>query len=308
MNAWLAKRRWRSYGSGMKRAFYRLWILSLAMVVLPIKAAESKDALRDALTFHATFDSGTEADFALGEKRLFHAPSMNKRAEAKPGLPESGEVVIATGEGKYGHALRFKKKKSPVVFFEAVKNFPYAASNWSGTVSFWLSLDPETELEPGYTDPIQITPRAWNDAAFFVEFGKDEKPRHFRLGAYADFKVWNPENRDWNLIPWAEKPLVSVERPPFAKGKWTHIVFTFENFNTGKPNGVATLYLDGQRQGQLSPRAQTFTWDLAQTSIMLGLSYIGLWDELSVFNRALSAEEVKELNGLRVGELVGKKS
>src|SRR5688572_20344831 len=161
---------WRSYGSGMKKAFYPLWILSLSMVVFPIKAADSKDALRKALTFHASFDSGAEADFALGEKKLFHAPSMGKRAEAKAGLPESGEVVIAKGEGKYGNALRFKKKRSPLVFFEAAKNFPYSASNWNGAASFWLSLDPETDLEPGYTDPIQITPRAWNDAAFFVEF------------------------------------------------------------------------------------------------------------------------------------------
>src|SRR5688572_7486763 len=137
---------WRSYGRRMKKGFYPLWILSLGMVVFPSKGADSKDALRKALTFHASFDSGTEADFSLGEKKLFHAPSMSKRAEAKPGLPESGEVVIAAGEGKYGNALRFKKKKSPLVFFEAAKNFPYAASSWNGTVSFWLSLDPETEL------------------------------------------------------------------------------------------------------------------------------------------------------------------
>jgi hypothetical protein len=279
-------------------------VLSLVICVLPSNAADTKADWAKALTFHASFDSGAEADFALGEKKLLHAPSMSKRAEAKAGLPDSGEVVIATGQGKYGNALQFKRKKSPLVFFEAAKNFPYATSNWNGSVSFWLSLDPETELEPGYTDPIQITPRAWNDAAFFVEFGKDEKPRHFRLGAYADFKVWNPENRDWNSIPFAEKPLVSVERPPFAKGKWTHIVFTFENFNTGKANGVATLYLDGQKQGHLSPRVQTFTWDVDKTAIMLGLSYIGLWDELSVFNRALTAEEVKDLNAVRVTEVL----
>jgi hypothetical protein len=288
----------------MKIGLQLLWSLALA---LPLDAADAKDDLRKTLTFHASFDRGTEADFALGEKKLLHAPSMGKRAEAKSGLPESGEVMIARGEGKYGDALRFVKKKSPVVFFQAATNFPYAKSNWNGTVSFWLSLDPETELEPGYTDPIQITPRAWNDAAFFVEFGKDEKPRHFRLGAYADLKVWNPENRDWNTIPWPERPLVSVERPPFAKGKWTHIVFTFENFNTGKPNGVAILYLDGRRQGQLSPRVQTFTWDPEKTAMMLGLSYIGLWDELSVFNRALTADEVKELKGIRVTELLAKK-
>lgn len=176
----------------MKTAFL---VLATVALSLQAHAGEIKDELCKALTFHASFDAGTEADFGLGEKRLFHAPSMGKRGEAKPGLPESGEVVIATGEGKYGNALRFKKKKSPLVFFEAAKNFPYAMSNWSGSVSFWLSLDPETELEPGYTDPIQITPRAWNDAAFFVEFGKDEKPRHFRLGVYADLNVWNPEKR-----------------------------------------------------------------------------------------------------------------
>src|SRR5688572_20074489 len=195
----------------MKRAI----LLAVATAVFTGTAAESD--LKKALTFHASFDRGTEADFALGDKRLYHAPSMSKRAEAKPGLPDSGEVVVARGEGKFGNALRFVKKKSPLVFFPAQKNFPYSHSNWNGAVSFWLSLDPETELEPGYTDPIQITPRAWNDAAFFVEFSKDEKPRHFRLGAYADFKVWNPDNRDWNAIPWPEKPLVSVERPPFAK-------------------------------------------------------------------------------------------
>jgi len=278
--------------------------LLIAIVSMTLSRSDANEALRKALTFHASFDRGLEADFALGEKRLFHAPAMNKRAETKPGLPSSGEVVIATGQGKFGNGLRFVKKKSPVVFFEADKNFPYAVSNWSGSVSFWLSLDPETDLEPGYTDPIQITPRAWNDAAFFVEFGKDEKPRHFRLGAYADFKVWNPDNRDWNAIPWSEKPLVSVERPPFARGKWTHIVFTFENFNTGKPNGVAILYLDGQRQGELSPRVQTFTWDPSKTWIMLGLSYIGLWDELSVFNRAINPEEIKSLNSLRVTDLL----
>ena len=59
----------------------------------------------------------------------------------------------------------------------------YAKSNWSGAVSFWLRLDPDTDLEAGYCDPLQNTPREWNDAAFWVDFSKDERPRHFRLGA-----------------------------------------------------------------------------------------------------------------------------
>ena len=35
-----------------------------------------------------------------------------------------------------------------------------------------------------------------------------------------------------------------------------------------------------------------------------GLSYIGLWDDLSLFNRALTADQVRSLTTLRVAELI----
>jgi hypothetical protein len=265
-----------------------------------IHAADTA-ALRSALTFHASFDAGADADFALGDKALQHAPSMSQRGEAKAGLPADDLVARAPGRGKFGDALQFKKKKTPLVFFHADKNAAYAARDWSGTASFWLSVDPRAELEMGFCDPVQITPRAWNDAAFFVEFEKRAEDVPFRLGAYADYKVWNPADRKWEQIPFNEKPLVTVGEPPFGAGKWTHVVFTWENFNTGKSNGVARLYLDGQPRGALSPREQTFTWDPAKTSVMLGVGYIGLFDELSLFSRALTDSEVAALHRLPKG-------
>ena len=81
---------------------------------------------------------------------------------------------------------------------------------------------------------------------------------------------------------------MTVDTPPFAKGKWTHIVYTWESFNTGRADGVARLYLDGAPRGALSPRQQTFTWDPAETKMALGLNYIGLLDDLAVFNRMLT--------------------
>ena len=57
-------------------------------------------------------------------------------------------------------------------------------------------------------------------------------------------------------LAFAEKPLVKVERPPFKRGQWTHVVFTFLNFNTGKPDGVVTLYVNGESRGSISPRQQ----------------------------------------------------
>jgi hypothetical protein len=220
-------------------------------------------------------------------------------------------VVIAPGEGRFGDALRFTKKKSPYVFFKGAGNLPSHSQkrlrpergieNWSGTISFWLSVDPARDLEPGFCDPVQITSRAWNDAAFFVEFEKRPESIPFRLGVYSDLKVWNPANRPFAEIPQEEKPLVAVERPPFAAGRWTHVVVTFEHFNTGRSDGVARLYLDGKLQGELTPRVQTFTWEPENVAIGLGLGYVGLLDELSIFGRALTDGEIRQLFQLERG-------
>lgn len=263
-------------------------------------AQPERDSLRKALSFHASFDR-LEAEHGGGDRALYWAPSLGKREAAARGLPPGGEVRHATGQGRFGDALRFTVRKSPVVFFHGAGNMPYAAANWSGAVSFWLSVDPEGELEAGFCDPVQITPRAWNDAAFFVEFEKRPESIPFRLGVYADLKVWNRRNRRIADIPTNERPLLTVDRPPFRGGKWTHVVFTFESFNTGRADGIARLFLDGESRGEMSGREQTFTWDPQRTAIGLGLNYIGLLDELSTFNRALTAAEVRTLYGLEKG-------
>lgn len=283
---------------GLGRA---LLAAALALLIGPTGARAAEAALRQALTFHASFDGGTEADFAQGDKRLYHATALNKRAEATVGLPAGSPVTLAPGQGRFGGALRFKEKSDATVFYQVVKNMDYRPTNWSGTVSFWLSLDPAAELSPGFCDPLHITPRAWDDGAFFVEFEKRKESVPFRLGAYPDFKVWNPLKRNWGEMAPAEKPLVAVEKPPFARGKWTHVVFSFENYNTGRPDGVAQLYLDGKPAGTISARRQTFTWDQEKSHIMIGLTYVGLFDDLAIFNRALGAEEVALLNRLPNG-------
>ena len=80
-----------------------------------------------------------------------------------------------------------------------------------------------------------------------------------------------------------------------AWGKWTHVAITFDRFNTGQPDGEARLYLDGRPQGTVSGRNQVYTWDPDQAVIFLGLGYAGLMDDLMVFDRPLSAEEVEQL-------------
>jgi hypothetical protein len=254
--------------------------------------------LRGALAFHAPFDGTADASFASGDPRIHTGKELGKDGE--PGLT-TPEVVIARGEGRFGDALRFRKKVADVIFFRGGPNMPYTTSDWDGSVSFWLSLDPDRDLAPGYADPIQITERGWNDGALFVDFTKDEVPRHFRLGVFADRRVWDPKERNWDDVPVAERPMVDVPKPPFARGKWTHVAFTWSRFNTGKDDAVARLYLDGAPAGELDGRVQTFTWDPAKTVIQVGMSYVGLVDDLAIFDRELSAAEIAAVHRLEGG-------
>ena len=89
--------------------------------------------------------------------------------------------------------------------------------------------------------------------------------------------------------------MVTVTRPPFTRQRWTQVVFTFANFNTGKRDGVAALYLDGKSQGTVSAREQTYSWESAKTIAMLGIAYTGWLDDLAFFNRALTAAEAEQL-------------
>lgn len=259
----------------------------------------SQRKLAESVIFIAPFDESVDALVAAGDRRLYTVVE----AESKVGLHRD-DVRILPGKGKFGGALAFGKKVGPVLYYQADRNLGYQEKNWSGTVSFWLSLDPNKDLEPGYCDPIQITDKSALDASLFVEFSKDHTPRRFRMAVCPEHKVWNPSNREWEAIPVAERPIVEVIDPPFASGKWTHVVVAFEKFNSGEANGAAQLYLDGKKVGAIAERDQKYVWETSKARIMLGLSYIGLMDELTIFDEALNEADVAFLYNLPRGARV----
>ena len=255
-------------------------------------------ALKKALTFYASFDTSVDADFALGDARMYTVPNRKARDSAHVGLHKP-DITREDGKGKYGGGLVFTERSPGYIYYPSEKNITYSTESWSGAISFWLQLDPETDLEPGYCDPIQITDVSYNDASIWVDFTK-ENPRDFRLGVIGDRDVWNPnpEGPD-NENPIFIERLTGVETPPFGSDTWTHVLINFSNLNT--ENGTASLYMNGEHKGTRSPIATPFTWDLAQSNIYLGLGYIGLFDELSIFNRPLTHTEIKALYELDNG-------
>jgi hypothetical protein len=259
---------------------------SLLLLAL-ISSAPAADLSKD-LTFRAGFDGSTDAQYARGDKKLYTAPSYKEQGAARPGIGNP-DVELAPGLGlKESGALRFKKKNTMAVFYRAERNVSFDAANWSGTVSFWLSLDPEQDLEPGYCDPLQVTDKAFNDSAIWVDFTRDDKPRHFRLGVFGALNVWNPRNLPPDKNEFFLKRLVVVNRPPFARGRWTHVAVTFAGLGG---NGTAKLYLDGKVQGSAST-AEPFSWDLSRGAIRLGVNYVGLMDDIAVFARPLTDREI----------------
>lgn len=270
--------------------------LFLPLMLAPLQADDQ--ALQSALTLYASFDKGLDADYAKGDPKLYTWIDR-KMNVAKAGLHTGGKTRVANGAGRFGDALEFRAGDAPWIFYLAEGNLDYRKENWAGSVSLWLQCDPMDGLAEGYCDPVQLTPRAWNDASFFLDFNKDGKPRDFRLGAFADKSVWNPGGGD---VPEEKRPLLTAKDPKFGTDKWTHVVFTWHGFNTGSKEAEAKLYLDGKLNGTLGGWNQQFTWKEEETArLLLGLHYVGLLDEFSVFNRALTSTEVARLFSMDEG-------
>jgi hypothetical protein len=262
-------------------------------------ATAVRDSLRAALSFFASFDRGFHADYAHGDRLMYTAPSYRDLDEALADVV-SPDIVIAKGQGRYGDALQFRKKNTQAVFYRAAVNVGYRPRNLGGTVSFWLSLSPDQDLEPGYTDPLQITDKAYNNAAIWVDFTRDDKPRHFRLGVFGDSAAWNPKNLSSEQNPFFNQRTVVVTQPPFAHGQWTHVAIVFSRIGNDS-GGTAKLYLNGKLAGSADGIREAFNWEPALTTIRLGVNYVGLFDELSTFARPLTDAEVEALYRLDGG-------
>lgn len=267
-----------------------------AKQLLAAADAETKASLSQALTLHASFDKGLEADFARGDKTCYVQQGKELVAAAL-----TDEVRLAPEAGRFGGGLHFTKKNNFRPAFKDAGVLGYSDKNWSASVSVWLRLNPDEDLEPGYCDPVQIVGDDGKKGFIFLEWSKDETPRYFRYAVRPLFPIWNPDNVQWADIPFDKRPMVQVERAPFSREEWTHVVFTLENVNDKSRPQVGRLYLNGKLQGTIENWDLTFGWNPSSVLLVLGAAYVGHLDDLAVFDRALADGEVKQLYGLKGG-------
>lgn len=254
------------------------------------------EGLKENILFYSSFDGSTIADIALGDKQIYTAENYKKTDNAKAGLKDSN-VILAKGKGLFGDAMHFKESKTSAIFYKAYKNLGYSKASWSGTISFWLRLDPNKELPPHYCDPIVISDKQWNDAALWIDF-TDHNPRQLRYGAIGDKIQWNA-NDDAQDSEWIKRTIV-VNPAPFTTKNWTHVAMVFSKVNT-KTKSTFKLYLNGEFKGVIKDINNSFTWEAKKGKIMLGLGYIGFMDELTIFDKALNSKEITSIFELRNG-------
>jgi len=150
----------------------------------------------------------------------------------------------------------------------------------------------------GYTDPIQLTDVNFNDASLWVDF-TDETPPSFRLGVIGDKAAWSEDTLISSSQETFERRIIKVQNPQFSRKEWTHILITYNALGTSQSS--ANLYLNGEKKGTVSGIDDPFTWDIEQSNIFLGLGFTGLMDDLSIFNRSLTAQEVQQVYQLKNG-------
>lgn len=263
----------------------------------PPEVEPAAAALRASLLFHASFDGRHDADRAAGDGTLYTAVG-GKWMDAKPGLLQQGASLV--DDGRFGGALQFGVRSKEYVFFRGAKNLAYDPASFAGTISVWLKADPTGAMGPGFADPLEITDKKWSDACLSLDWDKEGDPRAFRFGVYPDYATWNPMDTPWDNVPDDARPWVAVKHPPFVRDRWVHVAMTWERFNTGSSDAVAKLYLDGVFQGERRG-VHRYSWTPEKVRINVGKVYVGAMDDLAIFDRALSEQEIAMVRDLPQG-------
>lgn len=273
----------------------KIALLLLALVgALPLNAEE--ESLQKSLVLHASFDDGFDADFSRGDPACYL-----KAASGLVPCTENEELRLVPDGGRHGGAIHFPKKGATRPIFRGPGVLGYNEKSWSTTVSFWMSLTPDEDLEPGYCDPIQLVGNDSKKGFIFLEWSKDHSPRYFRYAIRPRIELWDPEGLGWENLPEPKRPMVQLKKAPFSREQWTHAVFTLDRINEPRGTSAGALYLNGKKQGEIQGFDLTFGWDPESVQLVLGAAYVGRIDDLAVFDRVLTDGEIARLYGLATG-------
>lgn len=250
--------------------------------------------LQKAATFYASFDDAVRGDVggSLTLRTRFNHETEKGRFVFEDGV-DAKVFRIAKDKGIAGGTLEATDvlPRSGRIFFPAKGNIAYKKGGWSGALSVWVNTDPNKLLKTPFCDPIQITQKGANNGGIWFDFN-DAKPRDLRHGAFPAVAEGQTPIKEED----PKAPMVRVPKIDWKAGDWHHVVLNWKNFDTGKEDAVSALYIDGKFIGEIKDRAIAMDWDLDKAGLYVAVGYIGLLDELALFKRALTGEEIQALH------------
>lgn len=269
-----------------------LLLVAFAMLVFAAAPSHAGDeSLKKAVSFYASFDEGLMPDVGVGPiKTRFGDPNMPDKLTFEDGYKK--DIYKISPKGIAGGCLEATDVlQNRGRFFYPVKgNLAFKKGGWSGACSMWINMDPNA-LKLQFCDPVQITQKGANNGGIWFDFN-DAKPRDLRMGVFPAV----PEGKTGAKESDADAPLVWVKKVAFKTGDWHHVVLSWSNFDTGKKDALATLYIDGKKIGDVKDREIAMDWDIEKAGIYTAVGYTGLLDEMALFNRALTQEDVAALH------------
>ena len=254
------------------------------------------DEMRDVVTFYASFDEKLDGDFGQGDLRLWSYVNDPKTKGKVGRLGCDTKKVSLSPQGKRGGALETRGGLADggFLYFPVAGKFamPKQGGGWGGAVSLWVKADLAKIGDKSMWDPVQITEKNWNDGSLWCDLADGKSPRDLRLGL---FPVIPAGAKAPDLVS-GEKVWVRAKASPFRSQTWHHIVLTWNNFDSGKPDAWAECYFDGKLLNRAENRQATMNWNREKARMMLGLGLIGMIDDVAVFNRPLTQEEITRLH------------
>ena len=166
--------------------------------------------------------------------------------------------------GKYGNAVNFDGTNDYISVPDATSLKPSTI-----TVAFWTKLNSQAAFG---VPVMKTTTSSWNDGYGF----------HNRGGSN-EFTWWTNNYQGTNRF---------VTAPIFSLGTWHHVAGTFDTSSGAK------LYIDGVQAGTTA----TNTTALTNSNSALGIGFAtggnywnGLIDEVRIYHRALTGQEIKAI-------------
>ncbi len=273
---------------------FRFFAASIASMTITTVAYSGDDAnLKKAVSFFASFDKSLTPEIGVGTlSTRFNAKEAGKYV-VEPGY-DKAIFRIAKGKGIAGGGCLEAVDVLPNngrIFFPMKANLAFKKGGWGGAFSLWINTDPNTLLKTTFCDPIQITQNGANNGGIWFDFN-NSKPRDMRMGAFPAV----PKGKVGAKESDADAPMVRVPKIGFKVGDWHHVVVSWANFDTGKADAISTLYVDGKKIGDVKDRPIAMDWDVEKAGIYVAVNYVGLIDEMALFNRAITSEEVARLH------------